>query len=96
MAGPLHHHLHVVLPGATGQLTEGMQFSQLSSVRRIVLATGAQRVTEGECAVVALENLADVVKPREERVLTVVIKHPLGQDAATAADDAGDAALHLG
>ena len=26
----------------------------------------------------------------------MVIKHPLGQDAATTTDDAGDATLHLG
>ena len=96
VAGTLHHHLHVVLPGATGQFTEGVQFSQLSSIRCIVLATGTQRVAKGEGAVVALEDLADVVKPRVERVLTVVIQHPLSQDAAAAADDAGDAAFHLG
>ena len=70
----LHYHLHVVLPSATGQFTEGVQFSQLSSIRCIVLATGTQRVAKGEGAVVALEDLADVVKPRVERVLTVVIQ----------------------
>ena len=84
-----------MLPSATGQFTEGVQFSQLSSIRCIVLATGTQRVAKGEGAVVALEDLADVVKLRVERVLTVVVQHPLSKDAAAAADDAGDAALHL-
>ena len=96
MTGPFHHHLNVMLPGATGQFAQGVQFGQLSSIRCIVLATGTQRVAKGKGAVVALEDLADVVKPRVERVLTVVVQHPLSQDAAAAADDAGDAALHLG
>ena len=42
MTGTFHHHLHVVLPGTTGQFTQGVQFRQLSSIRSIVLATRAE------------------------------------------------------
>ena len=59
-------------------------------------AAGAQRITEGEGAVVALEDLANVVEAGVERVLFVVVEHPLGQDAAAAAHDARETALHLG
>ena len=40
MAWTFHHHLHIVLPGAAGEFTQGMQFSQLSSIRSIVLHPG--------------------------------------------------------
>ncbi len=96
MARTLHHHLHVVLPGAAGQLTEGLQFGQLGLVGGVVQTAWPQRIAEGEAAVVALEDLADIIKTAEQGILAVVVEHPLGQDAAAAANDAGDAALHLG
>ena len=45
-------------------------------------------------AVVALEDFDNVIETGKQRVLLVVIKHPLGQDPATAANDAGKATLH--
>ncbi len=42
MARTLHHHLHVVLPGAASELTEGLQFRQLGLIGGVVQATGAQ------------------------------------------------------
>ena len=41
--------------------------------------------------VVLLEDLYDVVEALVEEVLLVVMRHPLRQDRAAAADDAGDA-----
>ncbi len=38
-----------------------------------------------------LENLADVVEVLVEQILLVILHHPLGQNRAAAADDAGDA-----
>ena len=90
------HHLNVMLPGATGQLAQSLQLSQLSCVRGVVLTTRTQRIAQGEGAVVALEDLADVVEARIQRVLLVVIEHPLGQDPAATADDSGQTALDLG
>ena len=60
-----------------------------------MLTAWTQRITQREGAVVALEDLADVVEAGVWRVLLVVVQHPLGQDAASTADDAGDAALPL-
>ncbi len=37
------------------------------------------------------ENLGDVVEALVEEILLVVVRHPLRQDRAAAADDAGDA-----
>src|SRR5208282_5518892 len=37
------------------------------------------------------ENLADIVEALVEKILFVVVNHPLGEDGAAAADDAGDA-----
>ena len=96
VARTLHHHLHVVLPGAARELTQGLQFGQLGFIGGVMQTTGPQRIPQREGAVVALEDLADVVEAGVQRVLLVVIEHPLGQDAATAAHNAGEAALHLG
>jgi len=96
MARALHHHLNVVLPGAAGEFAEGLQFRQLGLIGGVVQTAGTQRIPQGEGAVVALEDLADVVEAGVERVLLVVVEHPLGQDAAAAAHDAREATLHLG
>ena len=96
VARTLHHHLDVVLPGAAGELTEGFELRQLGGVGGVVLAAGPQGIAQGEAAVVALEDFDDVIEMGEQRVLLVVIEHPLGQDPAAAAHDAGEAALHQG
>ena len=74
VTGTFDHQLHVVLPGAAGQFAQGLQLSQLSSIRGIVLATRTQGITQGESAVIALEDLADVVEARVKRVLPVMKK----------------------
>jgi hypothetical protein len=82
-------------PGATGEFAKGLQLSQLGFIGSVVQATGPQRITQREAAVIALEDLTDVVEAGVKRILLVVIKHPLGQDAAAPAHDAGEATLHL-
>ena len=96
MSGALHHHLNIVLPGTTGEIAQRVEFCKLSCIGSIVRAAGTQRISQGERAVVTLEDLADVIKSGVKRILTVVIEHPLSQDPAATADDAGDASLHLG
>jgi hypothetical protein len=44
MAWALHHHLHVVLPGAAGEVTEGFQFSQLGLIGGVVQTAGPQGI----------------------------------------------------
>ena len=91
VAGPLDHDLHVVLPGAPGQLAERLQLGELGRVGGVGEAAGAQAVAEREGHVVPLEDLADVVEVRVERVLRLVGEHPLRHERAAARDDAGDA-----
>ncbi len=42
MTRTLNHHLHVVLPGTAGELTQGLEFSQLCFVGGVMQATGTQ------------------------------------------------------
>ena len=91
MAGAFDHDLHVVLPGFLGQLAQSFQFGELGFVAGVGDAAGAQAVAQREADVVLLENLDDVVEALVEEILFVVVGHPLGEDRAAAADDAGDA-----
>ena len=89
--GPLDHHLHVVLPGLLGEFAQRLQLGELRLVAGVRQAAGTQPVPQREAHVVLLEDLADVFEALVEHVLPVVLHHPLGQDGAAAADDAGDA-----
>ena len=44
MAGPLHHHLHVLLPGPFGQLAQADQFLDLTYIGGVSQAAGAAGV----------------------------------------------------
>ena len=68
-------------------------FSSANCASSLASATrsGPQSVAQREADVVLLENLADVVEMLVEHVLLVVLHHPLGQNGAAAAHDAGDA-----
>ena len=57
-------------------------------------AAGTQAVAERKTHVVLLENLADGIEILVEEILLFVEAHPLGQQRAAAADDAGDAIAH--
>ena len=91
MAGAFDHHLHVVLPGLLGEFAQRLQLGELRFVAGVGHAAGTQAVAQREAHVVLLEDLADVLEALVEHVLLVVLHHPLGQDGAAAADDAGDA-----
>ena len=67
------------------------ELRELRFVAGIGDAAGPQAVAQREADVVLLEDLADVVEALVQEVLLVVLHHPLGQDRAAAADDAGDA-----
>ena len=91
VAGAFDHDLHVVLPGFLGEFAESLEFGELGFVAGVGDAAGTKAVAEGEADVVLLENLDDVVEVFVEEILFVVVGHPLGEDGAAAADDAGDA-----
>ena len=92
VAGAFDHHLHIALPGFRRQLAQRLQFGELRFVAGVGDAAGTQAVAERVADVVLGENLGDVVEVLVEEVLLVVMGHPLRQDRAAAADDAGDAA----
>ena len=62
-----------------------------ASIAGVGDASRTQSIAEGKAHIVLRENLADVVKTFVEKVLLVVVRHPLGQNRAAAAYDAGDA-----
>ena len=70
------------------------EFGELRFVAGVGDAAGAQAVAEREADVVLLEDFADVVEAFVEKILLVVVRHPLRQHRAAAADDAGDALRH--
>ena len=91
VAGPLDHHLAVVLPGDLRQLAERVELGELRLVVGVGDAAGAQAVAERERDVVGGHDLADLAEVRVEEALLVVRQAPLGHDRAAARDDAGDA-----
>ena len=96
VARALDHHLHAHAPGALREHAERLQFRQLRAVGGVGESARAQAVADGEGHVVAAHHLADPLPAREHRVLLVVHQHPLGQQAAAAADDADEALLDEG
>ena len=91
VAGAFDHDLNVVLPGFVGEFAERLEFGELRLVAGVGDAAGAKAVAERIGDVVLLQDLGDVVEALVEEVLFVVVGHPLRQDGAAAADDAGDA-----
>jgi hypothetical protein len=85
------HHLDVVFPRLLGEFAESFQLRELRRIAGVGQAAGAQSVAQRKADIVLLENLADVFEALVEHVLLVVLHHPLGQNGAAAAHDAGDA-----
>src|SRR5664279_1394475 len=91
VAGAFDHHLHIAFPGFCRQLAQGFKLGKLRFVAGIGNAAGTQAVAQRITHVVLSENLGDLVEVIVEEVLLVVMRHPLRQDRATAAYDAGNA-----
>ena len=94
VARALDHHLHVLLPGALRELAERLELGELRGVARVGEAAGAQAVARADRHVVLRADLEDLVPVRVERVLLLVLDHPLRHDRPAARDDARDAVLH--
>ena len=91
VAGTLDHDLNVVLPRLLGQFTQSLKFGELGFVAGIGNAAGTQAVAQGERNVVFGENLADIVKALIQKILFVMVRHPLRQNRPAATDNPGDA-----
>ena len=96
VAGALDHDLDIFLPSFLCQFAQGLEFGELRFVAGVGYATGAQAIPEREAHVIFLEDFDDVVEAIVKKVLFVVVRHPLRQDRAATADDAGDAFCHQG
>src|SRR5438270_5123352 len=91
VAGTFDHDLDIFLPCFLCQFAQGLEFGELRFVAGVGYATGAQAIPEGEAYVIFFENFDDVVEALVEKILFVVIRHPLRQDGSSAADDTGNA-----
>ena len=91
VAGAFDHHLHVLRPGALGQLAQRVELGELRLVVGVGDRAGAQAVAERIGDVVGLHDLGDLVEPLVEEALLVMREAPFRHDRAAAADDAGDA-----
>ena len=88
MAGAFDHALYACLQRAPGQRAQGDHFVPLGGIARVASRAGAQAVPEGKGDVIPAGNAEQTVKIREQGVFPVVFKHPAGQNAAPARDDA--------
>ena len=91
MTRAFDHDLDVGFPSLLRQLTQRLEFGELSGVAGIGDAAGPETVTEGVADVILLEDLRDRVKVLVEEVLAMVLDHPFGQNRPAAADDTRDA-----
>ena len=91
MARPFDHHLHILRPGALGQLAQRVELGELRFVIGIGDAAGAQAVAQRIGDVIGLHDLGDLVEAFVEETFLVMREAPFRHDAAAAADNAGDA-----
>ena len=91
MPRSFHHHLNVVLPGALGQLCQGVQLGELGGVIGIRNGTRAQPVAQRERHIVLREDLAQLIEVGVEEILLMVRQAPACHDGPAARDHAGDA-----
>ena len=87
MARALHHDLHVVCPGALGQLAQTHQLFDLADIGGIGQAAGAAGIAQRDGHVVLGADLADLVKVLVEGVLVAGHAHPGEHQRAAAADN---------
>ena len=94
MPWALDHHLNVVLPGFFRQFAEYLQFRELRFVARVRDAPGPQSVTQRKAHVVLLENLANLIEPLIQKILLLVMLHPVRHQRAAPAHNPRDALPH--
>ena len=72
VARALDHHLHVLGPGALGQLAQGHELGKLCGVVGVGQGAGAQAVAKGECHIVLGEDVTQFVEVRVQEAFLVV------------------------
>ena len=74
-----------------GELAEHIELGELRLVAGVGDRAGPQAVAQAPGDIVLPHDVAQIVEVRVERILLAVGHHPLGDQRAAAADDAGDA-----
>mmetsp|Transcript_35790 Transcript_35790/g.70413 ORF Transcript_35790/g.70413 Transcript_35790/m.70413 type:complete len:241 (+) Transcript_35790:1037-1759(+) len=77
------HDLHVLLPGAEGELSLCLEFRKLGLVVCVVDASGSEAVTDGERNVVLGTDIENIVPVFPRKVLFVVENVPFGVDRSS-------------
>ena len=95
MPRPLDHHLHLLVPGPLGQLTQEEELLYLRAVSGIGQAAGAQPIPQTQGDIVLLGDFYESVEFFIEGVLTLVVDHPGGKKGPSPADDVGNPSLGL-
>ena len=93
MPRTFHHRLHAARAAALHELAEDVQLAELRGVRGVRKAAGPKSVAERHGYVVLREDVHHLVPVRVERILRLVLHHPLRHDRAAAGDDS-HLALH--
>mmetsp|Transcript_11094 Transcript_11094/g.18065 ORF Transcript_11094/g.18065 Transcript_11094/m.18065 type:complete len:505 (-) Transcript_11094:186-1700(-) len=88
VAGALVHHLHVLLPGAQGELALHLELGELRLVVGVVDGPRPEAVADAQRDVVLVADVQDLVPVLVGEVLPVVAQAVLGVDGAPAAHDA--------
>ena len=88
--GPLDHDLHAALARPRGEFAQGLQLLELRRVRGVGQAAGPEPVAQAQAHVVLARHVQDLVVAGEERVLLVMVEHPLDEEAPAAGDHAHD------
>ena len=79
-----------------GQLAQGLQLLELRPVRGVGQAAGPEPVAQAQAHVMLPRHVQDLVVAGEERVLPVMVEHPLDEEAPAAGHHAHDARLEQG
>src|SRR5207253_1776773 len=79
------HCLHVVFPGFLRKLAQSLQFRKLGFVAGIGDASRTQTVAQRKADIVLRKNFADVIESLIQKILFVMMGHPLRQNGAAAA-----------
>ena len=88
---PFDHDLDIVFPGFLRQLAQSLKLGKLGFVAGVGDAARPQAVAEGIRDIMLGQDFCDLVKVLVQKILLVMVRHPLRQNGAASTHDAGDA-----
>ena len=79
VTGAFDHALHAAFKGVFGKLAQVDDFFPLGGIARVHARAGAQAVAQRKGYVVGAADFQQAVVVFQQRILTVVLKHPAGE-----------------